>query len=102
MACRMMRRDVERIEVVPLGIDFRSLGDLIAHSDEDVLEMRNHDRERIRRAAWRAPSGHREVDAIGGEQPLLKLARNRRLTRCNELLERTLELVAGRPDDALL
>jgi hypothetical protein len=35
-ARRMVRRDVERVEVVPLVLDLRPLDDPVAHPREDV------------------------------------------------------------------
>ena len=38
-AGRVGRRDVQRLEVVPVGLGLGTLGDAEAHADEDVLEL---------------------------------------------------------------
>ena len=40
-ACRMVRDEIERVEVEPLGLELRPLGNLPAHRDEHVLHQRS-------------------------------------------------------------
>ena len=63
----MVRRDVERVEVVPLVLDLGSLDDAVAHAGEDVDDLGLDDRERVERTAPERPSRQRDVDAVGLE-----------------------------------
>ena len=60
----MVGREVQRVEVVPLGLDLRSLGDLIAHADEDVGEPLGHRRDRVPGSGGLAVPGQRDVHGL--------------------------------------
>ena len=51
-------RRVERVEVVPLGLDPRARAHLEAEAEEDLLDLAAHERERVQRAerGRRAPA----------------------------------------------
>jgi hypothetical protein len=59
----MAGREVERFEVVPVELDFRTFRDLVAQTDEHVLEFPPDARDRMQMpTSVLAPAG-REVDA---------------------------------------
>ena len=56
-ARRVVRREVQRVEVEPLGLDLGALGHLPAHRDEDVLDALLQGGERVARTG--ADAGRR-------------------------------------------
>ena len=64
-ARRMIGRHVEGLEVVPVGLDIGSLGDLEAEPDEHVLESLPRLGDHMGMAASRAGEHLREVDSLG-------------------------------------
>ena len=63
-ARRVVRPDVERVEVGPLGLDLGTLRDLPAHRDEDVLDALHDRGERVPGAGGAAVVGQRDVDNL--------------------------------------
>ena len=63
-AGRMIGRRVEGLEVVVLGLDFRPLGDLVAHADEDVLDLPLGLGDEMQTSQRRRPAGKGDVDAV--------------------------------------
>ena len=61
----MVRRHVERFEVVVVVLDLRALEDLVAHAAEDVLDLLAHPHQRMDAARGMLASGQRDVDAAG-------------------------------------
>ena len=64
-------RDVERVEVVPLGLDLGPLGDLVAHRDEHVGQPVGDHRDRVPGARRRPVVGQRDVDPLGDQDLLV-------------------------------
>ena len=58
------RRDVERLEVVPVVLDLGSLGDAVPEPDEDVLELPLHLRDEVEVAPAGAVAAGGEVDPL--------------------------------------
>ncbi|MGX1268871.1 hypothetical protein RKD18_002065 [Streptomyces phaeoluteigriseus] len=63
-AGRVVRADVQGVEVEPLGLDLRALGDLVAHGDEDVLDALREGGERVAGAGRHAVVGQRDVHRL--------------------------------------
>jgi hypothetical protein len=63
----MVRREVERAEVVPVVLDFRAIGDVIAEPRKDRADAIERARDRVQSAAIAVAAGQRDVDAFGDE-----------------------------------
>ena len=72
-ARRVVGAEVEGVEVQPLGLDDRALGDLPAHRDEDVVDQLGTGGQRVAGPAGRAVDGQRDVDGLLDQHPLLVL-----------------------------
>ena len=72
-ARRVVGAEVERVEVEPLGLDERALGDLPAHRDEDVGDPLGEHRDRVPGSGDLAVPGKGDVDGLLDEHPLLGL-----------------------------
>ena len=72
-------REVQRVEVEPLGLELRALRDLPAHRHEDVLDLRHHRRDRVPGTCRRAVVGQRDVDGLLGQDPGVPLGDQLRL-----------------------
>ena len=96
----MVGRDVQRLEVVPVVLDLRTLHDLVAHPGEDLDDPPLHDRERVQRPGTRPSTRERHVDPVGLEQARLvgHIERGRRssIAAC----QRVADLVREHPHDA--
>src|SRR5215470_11342273 len=66
-ARRVIGRDVQRVEVVEVGLDLRAVLDLVAHRDEDVFDLLPQQRDRMKVAPPYAASGQRYVNALFGQ-----------------------------------
>ena len=66
-AGRVVAADVERVEVQPLRLELRAVGDLVAHAHEDVGDPLGQRRERVPGAARGAVPGQRDVDPLLGQ-----------------------------------
>ena len=69
LAGRVVGREVERVEVVPLGLDLRSLGHLVAHADEDVDQPLGQRRDRVPGAGRVPVPRQRDVDGLVDQDP---------------------------------
>ncbi len=67
LARRMVRPEVQRVEVVPLGLHFRTVGDLPSHGDEEVLDILHELRQRMARAQRLTLDRQGHVDGFGGQ-----------------------------------
>ena len=66
VARRMLRRKVQRLEVVVVVLELRTVGDRVAHAEEDALDPPPHDRDRVQAAGSRAPRRERRIDGRAG------------------------------------
>jgi hypothetical protein len=66
-ARRMVRREVQRLEVVEVVLDLRAVGELVAQAREDVGDALERFRDRMLRAEARAAARQADVDALGGQ-----------------------------------
>ncbi len=70
---RMIRWEVQRVEVQPLGLQLRALGDLPTHRDEDVADPLHHRRDRMA-CPGRVPiCGQADVDGLGAQHGAITL-----------------------------
>src|SRR4051812_28729174 len=60
----MQLRDVERREVVEVGLDFGAVIHRVAHRDEDVLDALSQESYRVEVAAPRPSSGQSNVEPL--------------------------------------
>ena len=67
----MVRAEVQGVEVVPFGFDFRTGGDLPAHGDEEVLDVFHQLGQRVTGAQRLAVHRQRHVHGFSGECGLL-------------------------------
>ncbi len=93
-AGRVVGAEVEGVEVEPLGLEHRALGDLPAHGHEEVGDVVGHQRDRVARAARATAGRERDVDGLLDEHPLLGLGLERR----RALGERLVHCAAGLAD----
>ena len=68
---RMLGRDVERVEVVEVGLDVRPLGNREAHIGEDLGDLVGHLAHGVDAALGKRSFAHRkrDVGVLGGELP---------------------------------
>ena len=64
---RMIGRDVQRLEVVEVVLDFRTRGDLEAGAPEERLDAQARLRDRMQPAALPRRAGQGDIDAPGGQ-----------------------------------
>ena len=72
-ARRVVRAEVERVEVQPLGLDLGALGDLPAHRDEHVADQLLEGGQRVPGALRGAVPRQRDVDGLLDQHPRLVL-----------------------------
>ena len=98
VARRVVLRNVERLEVVVVGLDLRAFGHREAHAEEDLLDLFEHLGQRVELAERRGPAGHRHVELFEREL----LVEQGRLDRGGALLDERLDarthLVGELPD----
>jgi hypothetical protein len=70
VARRVVRRDVEQLEVVGLGLDFGSLEHLEAVGVEDLAQVAHEGLDRVQVTDGRRPAGRRHVDRLGRQAGL--------------------------------
>src|SRR5438067_13913823 len=91
----MVAWNVERLEVVRIGLDLGALGDREAEAGEDRDDLVAHARERMQAAAWRPAAGQREIGALAlALPPALGRARDVQ-TPVEQLHQLALGLVGG-------
>src|SRR6185503_14912987 len=61
-ACRVIQRDIERIEIVEIRFDLAIVLDGISESDEDVFQTLAQQRDRMSMPRARTPARHGHVD----------------------------------------
>ena len=61
---RVVGREVQRFEVVPVGLDLGPVGDLVAEAAERRLDPAPHDRQRVEPPDGRDPRRERDVDGL--------------------------------------
>ena len=66
VAGRMLRRHIERFEIVVVVFDLGTLEHLIAHAREDRLDLFAHDCQRMAMADRRLAAGERDIDRADG------------------------------------
>ena len=66
----MVLRHVERREIIPLGLDFRPLGDREAEVGEDLREFVHHLAHRVDRTREALRRRERKIDFFRYELPL--------------------------------
>ncbi len=66
-ARRVMRRDVERAEIVPVALDVRSFGDGEAHGAEDRRDLLHRAADRMDQAGGARARRQRGIEPLGGE-----------------------------------
>ena len=71
LAGRMVRAEIQGVEVVPFGFDFRAGGDLPAHGDEEVLDVLHQLRQRVTGAQRLTAHRQRHIHGFGGKRGLL-------------------------------
>jgi hypothetical protein len=70
-ARRMIRRHVERREVVEILFDLRAVGDIEADRAKDCFDALDRQGDRMQPAGAHTAPGQRDIDPLGGE-PLLQ------------------------------
>jgi hypothetical protein len=86
----MVRRHVQRFEIVEIVLDLRPLEDLVAHAAEDVLDLLPHSHQRMDPANGNLTAGECHVDCASGWP--------RRLDSGALLLQRRLHVLLERVD----
>ncbi len=94
VARRMVRRKVERLEIVVVGLDLGPFADGVAHRLEDGDDLVHHAQHGMLHADGALDAGERDVETLGGE---FGVARGRvkvavrtfdgRLDTCFELID---------------
>src|SRR5579863_3463386 len=95
----MVRREIERLEVVEIVLDLRPRGDLETGAAEDLLHAKARQSDRMQSAALLASTRQRDIDTAGGELALDLRPRQRLAPRLDGGLHTLLGLVdplAGR------
>ena len=72
-ARRVVGRDIERVEVEPFGFSFGTLGDLVAHSDEDLGHPLHQGVQRVAPTPRHSVGGQRDVDSLLDEDTRVAL-----------------------------
>ena len=72
-ARRVVRRHVEGVEVVPLGLDLGTLRPLVAHRDEQVGDPLHQRGQRVPGPGRDPVPGQRDVDGLLDQDPLVAL-----------------------------
>ena len=100
----MLRRVVERVEVVVDGLDLGALGDAEAESHEDVLDLAPHRGDHVQAAdrARRGVPGSVTSTVSAASRASSSAAVERGLARLDRGLERLARLVGGAADGAAL
>ena len=81
----MFRRDVERVEIVPVAFDLRAFRDRKAHIRKDHRKLVHHLRDRMDTALGPVPPRHRDIDRLFGQPRRQRCVRQNRLARRDRL-----------------
>ncbi len=92
---RVLERDVEGLEVVPLRLRLRAAHPREAQLPEDLADLIDHPRYRMDSAAPGAPARHRQIDVPGGGRPAPSQSR---IALGVNLVQSSLYGVGGLPD----
>ena len=99
----MLRRVVERVEVVVDGLDLGPLGDAEAEPEEHVLDLAPHGRDHVQPADGHGGGpGQGDVDRVGGQASVELAPLELRAAGVERGLERPARLVGGPADGAPL
>ena len=99
---RMLRRVVERREVVVVELDLGAFGDPIAQADEDVDDLGDEAIDEVTTAQRTRLAGQRHVDGVGRDALLERRSSELLLARVQRLLQRQADLVGGLADGGAL
>src|SRR5690606_15365097 len=97
--CGMIRRDIQRFEVVPVVFDLGAFGDLEPGASEDLFDPAAHARDRVQPADPLPPAWERDIHRIAREllrQGLLFEFRTLVLDRAEQLVLCFIDPCAGR------
>ncbi len=89
-ARRMVRREIQRFEIVIVVFDLGTFGDIVAEPREDLGHAVERARDRMQPAALGATAGQRDVDALGREALIKRDLLERRLARGDRVGDRFL------------
>src|SRR3546814_6060711 len=64
---RVVRGEIQGLEVVPVVLDLRAVGQLVAQAAEDVGDALDRAADRMQAAARGVAAGQRDVDGFGGQ-----------------------------------
>src|SRR5580704_11265695 len=99
----MVRRKVQRLEVVVVGLDLRAFADGVAHGLEDRDDLVHHAQHRMLHADGTLNAGKGDIEPLGGELRVrsggVKLSLsffNRRLSTSLQLVDPLSYLALGR------
>ncbi len=93
----MRRRHVQRVEQVVRRLDLAALDDLVAHAEEDVLDLAPHLRDQVQAAAPLRLARQRDVELLLPERPVELGALEGRLPLGDCLLDPLARRVQGHP-----
>src|SRR5881394_2879319 len=88
----MVRREVERAEVVPLRLGFRAGRDRKAELAKDALDLLDDERDGVLCAAPLPARGHRRIGELAGRRTRCRQLELTRFIRVRDLLLRRVEL----------
>ena len=94
----MVLRNVQRLEVVVVVLDLGSLDDLKTETDENVLKLGLHQRERVPAADDRRLGGQGDIHRLCRELRLKRSLVRRRLLLLDQVLDIGANLVCHLPD----
>jgi hypothetical protein len=94
----VLRRHVERFEVVVVVFDLRALEHLVAEAREDLAHLLAHQAERMAMSERAAAAGQRDVHRPAGRRVAASAAR----ARVERGLHLALQLVGAAAEGALL
>ena len=96
-ACRMRFRNVERGEIIPVGLDLRAGGHGEAQIGEDFRQLVHHLRHRMHGTSRSHRRGQAHVDAFPGQLRIERRAFQRILARLNGIGHRAARTLDDRP-----
>ena len=94
----MILRQVQRLEIVVVTLDFRPLFDAVAHRHEDALDALHRDRQRMQMPQRLAPPGKRHVDLLACKLRGKRLFGKRRTLLLQRAFDRRARLIDELPE----